>query len=272
MRLLREACTARGIEYREIDARSFLYDDDDQLAPGDLLYRPATSLAAMRVEQFLFGPGVATFYRDPLGAFFTPASSPLLFQRAGLPIPRTYFCHSADRRFLDACAERVGGFPLVVKMLGYSRGVGVMRVDSLPSLYSVVDFAVAQGGAPLITAYVDASTHWRVNVVGARAVAAYRNAIEANDFRTYARLDPADYTADVRPDLAELAIASIDALRLETGGVDILEHPSGRLYLLESNFPCYFGTAQEVIGVNIAGAMVDHLVAKALRLAVSAAP
>jgi hypothetical protein len=46
--------------------------------------------------------------------------------------------------------------------------------------------------------------------------------------------------------------------------VDVLQHPSGRFYLLEANFPCYFGHAQEN-GQDIAGAIVDHLLDKSLR-------
>lgn len=59
---------------------------------------------------------------------------------------------------------------------------------------------------------------------------------------------------------------AVRALRYEFGGVDILEHPTGRLYLLESNFPCYFATPQEVIGTDVAGAMLEYLVEKSRRL------
>ena len=67
--------------------------------------------------------------------------------------------------------------------------------------------------------------------------------------------------------LEELAVRAVHSIRREFGGVDVLEHPSGRLYLLEANFPCYFGQAQDVIGVDIAGAMVEELQAKAARIA-----
>ena len=59
-----------------------------------------------------------------------------------------------------------------------------------------------------------------------------------------------------------LAVSAVQAIRRELGGVDILEHPSGRLYLLEANFPCYFPQAQVVAGIDVAGAMVDHLLTK----------
>lgn len=262
-RFLRQACAARGVEYVHVDPRRFDFADERQLAPGDLLYRPAISLQAIRVEQFLYADGVSTFYRDADGIFFNPASASLLFQRAGLPIPRTYFVHSTSRPLLDGWVRQLGGYPVVVKLLGYSRGLGVMRADSPEALYSLVDYTVAEGKTPLLAAYVEDAVHWRLIVVGDRVVAGYRNRKDENDFRTYAEKDPVDFTQPIRPEMAAVAVGAVRALRYEFGGVDVLEHPSGRLYLLESNFPCYFATPQEVVGTDVAGAMLDHLMQKA---------
>ena len=269
---LQEACTARGVELVEIAARSFDFEPERQLGPGELLYRPAVSLAAIRVEQFLFGDGVASFYRDPDGPAFPAAGGPLLHARAGVPTPRTIYCSSTNRDFLRRSAERLGGFPLVVKIMGLSGGQGVMLAESLQGLFSLVDYLVGQGSLPLLCAYVPDSTHWRVVVVGDRAVASYANPNDEDDFRTYGSVDPADYSADVRADLADAAVRSVHALRVDHGGVDLLEHPSGRIYLLEANFPCYYAQAQKVAGIDVAGAMVDYLLEKAVRLTAAGPP
>lgn len=58
-----------------------------------------------------------------------------------------------------------------MKALGHSRGVGVIRADSLASLFSIVDFALAENNRPLLTSYVPDAVHWRFVVVGDRAVA-----------------------------------------------------------------------------------------------------
>ncbi len=265
--LLRGACATRDIPFVEVDAPSFDFDPDRRLTAGDLLYRPAVSPAAGWVEQFLYAPGVATFYRDADGIFFDPSCAPLLFQHAGLPTARTVYASTTDRTLLKQFVEHVGGLPVIVKMLGGEGGVGVMRVESLPALYSLMDFAHALGRAPLICAYVDDSVHWRVVVVGDRAVAAYRNPPEVDDFRTYASDDTHDVTANPDPALAEVAVRAVAALHLEFGGVDILRHPTGRLYVLEANFPCYFPHAQRVAGIDIAGTMLDFLLAKSRRTA-----
>ena len=263
---LRDACAARGIAFTPIDAGRFEFDPDEGLATGDMLYRAGISGRAIRVEQQLLHPGVATFYAEPLGAFWGPIHYPLLFQQLGLPMPRTLPLESADRDRLDRAVDWLGGYPVVVKVLGGSRGVGVLRADGPAALYALADLLLADGKAPFLSAYVDPADHWRVTVVGERAVAAYLNPREAGDFRTYGSERPEDFLAEPPADLVELALAATRATRVELAGVDILRHVSGRLYLLEANFPCYFAQAQAFGGVDVAGAMVDHLTAKAARL------
>jgi len=58
----------------------------------------------------------------------------------------------------------------------------------------------------------------------------------------------------------------VRALRLELGGVDILVRDDA-LYVLESNFPFYTPHAQVIGGIDVSGAMLDHLLRKAKMLA-----
>jgi hypothetical protein len=264
--LLRAACEERGVAFHPVYPLVFDFAPEHQLVPGDLLYRPAVSLIAQRVAQFLYAPGVSTFYRDRDGIYFGVLNPTLAYQRAGLSIPRSIHCGTTNRKLLRTFVEHLGGFPIVVKVHGYSRGIGVMRVDSYPTLFSVLDFMTQQGKQPLLASFIPDATHWRVVVVGDEVVGAYRNRQERDDFRTYASDEPEDYTLDLPEGMAELAIGAVRAGRVEFGGVDILEHPSGRLYLLESNCPCYFGSAQTEGGFDVAGKMLDHLLLKAERL------
>ncbi len=250
-----------------VDARTFDYDPRHRLDPGNLLFRPAVGIAALRVEEFLYRPGVSTFYTEPDGIHFRPVTATMVFEAAGLPVPPTVYAGSGSRELLRSFADRVGGFPLVVKSFGLSGGVGVVRVDSFSSLFSVVDYVLARGAMPALMPFLDAATHWRVVLVGDQAVATYRNPVAADDFRSHGSDDPADYHAVGPEPLARLAHSAMRALRREFGGVDILESSSGELFLLEANFPCYFVPAQTVGGLDVAGAMVDHLIGKAQRLA-----
>ena len=171
----------------------------------------------------------------------------------------------SSRYSLDV--ERMGGFPVILKFPGFSRGTGVTRIDSLPSLFSVVDHALASGSHPALCAYVHPAAHWRAVVVGDRVVSHYRNITDQDDFRTSGSKQEEDYRLPAPFGLEETAVAAVRALGHEFGGVDVLEHPSGRLYVLESNQPCYFASAQLVIGTDVSGAMVEYLLRKAQTLA-----
>jgi hypothetical protein len=254
--LLRGSCAARSVEFVD-------YGRERRLSSGDLLYRPAISAAAIQVEQFLFNEQVASFYRRPESIFFQPITPPLLFQYTGLPIPPTVYCSTMQRSVIRGFVEQLGGFPIVVKVLGYSSGIGVMRVDSYPVLFSLLDFALSQGHNPLLCAYIDQATHWRLIVLGDAVISAYVNEPAADDFRTSAPADPQNYTTTVRPDLAGIAVRAVQVLQREFGGVDLLEDTHGKVFLLEANFPCYFAHPQDAAGIDISGMMVEYLIGKA---------
>ena len=261
---LRDAADLRGLACVVVDAARFDFAEHRRTRPGDLLYRPAVSQTASRVEQFLWSPGVADLYARPMGVFFDPNNASMLFDRVGLPVARTYWPTKETLHLLDRWVADLGGLPVVVKILGFSGGQGVIRVDSLVTLRSLLGAFLAQGNAPLVCAYVPDAVHWRVFVVGERAVGGYRNVPDQGDFRTSASDDPNDYRAELPIEACEIAVRATRALEFELAGVDVLQHPSGRFYLLEANFPCYFGHAQEN-GQDIAGAIVDHLLDKSLR-------
>lgn len=265
-RLLRAACDARSLPYHEVIASDFDFSPDAELSPGDLMYKSAVAMAAGRVEQFLASDAVATFYRTPARAFFDCMSPSLFLERAGVPVPRSIYCHGIERARLRAAVERLGGLPIVVKTPGGEGGVGTMVADSFPALVSLLDYVRSRGTTPRLVAYVPDAVHWRAVVVGARVVAAYPNPTSDDDFRSRPSSDAAEYTSSPAADLEQVAVAATQALDLEFGGVDVMRHASGRLYVLEVNMPCYFAQAQVRGGIDVAGAMVDHLLAKSRAL------
>lgn len=258
---LREAARARGVEYAEVVACDFDYDPARRLPRGDLLYRQGITSTALRVEQFLYAPGVATFYGNSCDRpFFAGSSQPFHFAYHGIPVPETVYCASAGRTHVDAQIARLGGFPLLAKMGGQA-GVGVVMLESRAALQSFVEFALAAGREPSLTAFVHDAVMWRIVVVGTRAVAAYTAVPEARDFRASGVNDSSVFTTDPPAEVADLAIRAVKAVRLEFGGVDVLQSASG-CYVLESNFPCYYPLAQIEAGIDVAGAMLDHLLAQ----------
>lgn len=264
--LIQKACSQRDIDYHEHQSKQFVFEPENKIAPGNILFRPAVSQASMRVEQFLYQPGVATFYKDTWGVLNSCNNSTAMFEANNIAVPRNFYLTQHSRPVLDYYVEQLGGYPVIVKVLGHSSGIGVMKLDSSESLYSVVDYVTASNQIPVLSAYIPDATHWRCVVVGSDVIAAYINPQDGADFRTYGTTDKNEVFEAVDADLAQIAIGATKALSLEFGGVDILKHISGRCYVLECNFPCYYAHAQEVGDIDVAGKMVDHLSQKALKL------
>ncbi len=261
---LREACARRGVIFRQLAAKAFGYSPEDRLPPFSLIYRPATSTAATHVEEFLLRDNVISFHEaDPL---FPCASPERAMERAGVNLPRSFPVASTEPKLIASFVERLGGYPVVVKTSGGEGGVGVMRADNEATLRGLLDYLVrANGCVPTLSAYIPEAMHFRVIVVGEQAVACYENPVRPGDFRSSPSSEADSYRADVPDWLAAPAVRAVRAQRLFFGGVDLLRHPSGRLYVLEVNFPCFFAQATLGGGVDVAGPMLDFLIERAKR-------
>jgi len=235
--LQREACRERNIPFEVVTARAFDFDPAKRLQTGDMLYRAAVSIAALRAEQFLFVPGVATFHTAVDGVYFGINSETLLAESAGIPIPKTVYLASSAPELLRRQVERVGGFPVVVKVLGRYGGIGVMLAESTASLRSLVDFAIVQGHNPLLCEFIRDATHWRVVVLGGEAIATYRNRKIAEDFRSGGSRDPEIFRA-VPPAMAiETAVRAAAVCRVDFAGGGSIRGSGGECLVPRSKFP-----------------------------------
>lgn len=261
---LQRACQEHDVECVLIDAGTFDMACFEPLEPGAMLYRPAITHRACVVEQLLVGPEVATFYPDALGPHLVWDSPTLLLAKHGIPTPRTFHALAGTRAQLRAQVEALGGLPVILKVPGGSLGVGVMRLESWPALFSVVDAVRSSHGARAsLMACVEPADHWRVIVVGHEVAAAYLNTPDPDDFRTSVDEQVLEnFTSPPPAGVVEAALQATAALGLELGGVDVLAHPSGRVYVLEVNFPCFFGHPWRAAGIDVAGVMLRHLRAK----------
>jgi hypothetical protein len=73
-------------------------------------------MAATRVEQFLFTPGVATFHAGEEALCFTADNQALIVQRAGVPMPSFVYVASSAvdllrRGFAAGICRGDGGLP-----------------------------------------------------------------------------------------------------------------------------------------------------------------
>ncbi|MCB9526538.1 MAG: hypothetical protein H6702_24620 [Myxococcales bacterium] len=252
--LLAAAAASQGVGWQVVRPG----DPLPRPAAGDLLFRPAVSPAAMALERRLWRADLHTFWATTDGPWAVPAFPPTLLTRAGAAVPAWADLPSAAPAALDAAEAAVGPPPWVVKIPGHAGGHGVFQVDSRPALSSLTDYLLGEGQTPWLMAFAP-GVHWRVVVVGDRAVAAYPNPVRPGDFRTQGTEDPRQVVDRVPAALAQAAITACSALGVRHGGVDLVVAPGRPPVVLETNFPCYFAHAEVLAGVPVAAAMVAWL-------------
>jgi hypothetical protein len=251
-KMIEAACAARGLHCITIVPGKTSGLD---LGPTDerrLIYRTGASLACIAIEELLYRSGDAALH-DP---HFHYSNQPLLFQRAGLPRPATIYVPDPDPIVLARQVEGLGGFPVVVKIPGNEGGKGVSLIHDLETLRA----AITEAGG-VIEAYFPHERCWRVTVLNGHMLAATARAAAADDFRSNGPGSGPIHGCTPPAGLAEIAIRAAQVLKLEFGGADIMEAADGTLRIAEFNFPCYFAEQQEQTGIDIAGAIVDRLIA-----------
>jgi hypothetical protein len=270
---LKQACEQRGLTFVPLMAATFDYSQNlsQFIETPSIVYRVATGMRATILESLLVHEGVATMYDsgNPSLLFIRGGWGPTLRQQAAdLPNIPTIFNITRDQeQYFDKYAEKLGGYPLILKASGGSHGSSVLRVDSAESLRSVVGYVAGDPKASFaLRQYIHNATHLRMVVVGHEVVDAIRYLPQEGDFRTNAVAVPQveAYTrGDENGHLFDLAVQAVQVEGLEFGGVDLLLDESGKAYIAEINFPCNFSRNQMNTGTDVAGKIVDYLLAKA---------
>jgi hypothetical protein len=273
---LQAACERQGIPYEFLVAEDIALDavHNMRFAPGSLLYRVSTRLKAATLESMLvlLHPGVFTTIYWPKTAPLSSRPFRELCEQmaAGLPIVPTLIIdetwQQADSASLQAKADSLGGFPVIVKVLGLSHGVGVQKVDDMQALQTVLAGANFAEHGMVARKYLASYRHFRLIIVDDAVVAAIEYHQPADDFRTNASEEPmvsALALDELEPAISHMAVAGVQLRSSILGGVDILvDQTDNTPYLAEVNVPCYFARAEGPTGIDIAGQLITTMLQK----------
>ena len=177
-----------------------------------------------------------------------------VLEQCGIPTPDTIVCETVEEAF--AAFRALGD--VIVKPLFGSMGLGMVRVSDEEMAFRVFKtIEQIRGVYYLQRAIEHDGRDIRAFVVGRRVLAAIERRSEG--WRTnLARGGTAE--AFALPDAwAALALRAASAVGAEYAGVDLLPARDGTVYVLEVNgIPGWEGL-QAATGVDVAGALVDHL-------------
>jgi len=107
-----------------------------------------------------------------------------ILSRHHVGIPRTTFVR--DRKDVLPAIDRVGGAPVVIKLIEGTQGIGVLLAESVKTAEGIVELLQSQKQNVLIQKFVAESKgrDIRAFVVGDRVVAAMRRVAQGQEFRS----------------------------------------------------------------------------------------
>ena len=265
---LEEASKKRGVKFERVIVQEFDYLKD-KIDDYSLLYKWGLNDKARLLEKYCLNDTITTFYSD-INIGISKIDHCFLYnQKDNLPVIKTVADFMSNKEKLGEYVDYVGGFPLIVKMLRGNYGVGVIKVDSFEALRSLIDFLASRGiDDAILRQFIKHKRQGRLIVLGDEVIASHVN-ICGRDFRANLKDDHEQKKeAAVFPkEVQEIAVKAVHSVGLEFGGVDILfNEKTDEPYLAEVNSSPLFPNTQRLTGIDIAGQMVDYLVAKAQRL------
>ena len=274
-RRLKEAAMDRGIDVKVLDTLKFaidlkrgapdLYFRGKQLSYYDaVLPRIGASITyygTAVVRQFqemdVFCANTAhgiTNSRDKLRSL-------QILARHHIGIPETTFVR--DKQDVLPAIERVGGAPVIIKLIEGTQGIGVLLADTVKAAESIIELLQSQKQNVLIQKFVAESRgkDIRALVVGDRVVAAMRRVAQGQEFRSNVHRGGVAEPVDLAEEYVEAAIRSAQILGLRVAGVDMLESSSGPQIMEVNSSPGLEGI-ETCTQLDIAGAIVDYIAAQ----------
>lgn len=177
---------------------------------------------------------------------------------AGVEVPRTVMMRR--RGHLEGAVERIGGLPVIVKLLQGTQGVGVMLAHTMEELETLLDTMWNLDQEILLQEFVAEARgrDIRAVVVGDKVVGAMRRiAGSAGEFRSNLHRGGRGEAVALPPAYEEEALRAARAVGLEVAGVDLLESREGPKVTEVNSSPGLRGI-ERALRIDIAGAIVSH--------------
>lgn len=263
--LIKEACIKKGVDVIFIDSLTFDYTKIPTLTQKDLLFNFARG--SHTLENLLLNENVTTFYiKNPLlNTIRSTTDWSIIHDKLGLQSPKTIYHLTADRTLLKKYVEHLGGFPIVIKVTGGTRGIGTIKIDNWQTLISTVDYLITTGDKFIIREFINAEYGARIMVLGNEIILSGKFYFQVEDFRNAPILSATKYEPlEIDEETKIICIEAVKAVNLEMAGVDILFDKENKPYLLEINFPTGILSFKEDPNFVISK-FLDHLIAKAKR-------
>lgn len=179
-------------------------------------------------------------------------------QEDGLPIPTTVLVGSSID--LPQLVDRVGGLPVVIKLLESTHGAGVLLCHTMANVQATVEAFHRLNERVMIQQFIRESNgeDIRVFVVGGEIVASMKRTAQAGEFRSNLHRGATAAIEPLSEQERDIAIRSAAVMNLAVAGVDMLRSAQGPL-LMEVNASPGLEGIETTTGMDIAGKIINYI-------------
>ncbi len=181
-----------------------------------------------------------------------------ILSRHDVGIPGTTFVR--DRADVLPAIERVGGAPVVIKLLEGTQGIGVILAPDTKVAEAVIETLQSTRQNVLIQRFIAESRgrDVRALVVGDRVVAAMRRTAQEGEFRSNVHRGGSTEQVELSEDYNRVAVQAAQIMGLRVAGVDMLESDDGPLVMEVNSSPGLEGI-ETATDLDIAGVIIDYI-------------
>lgn len=181
-----------------------------------------------------------------------------ILSRHDIGMPQTMFVR--DKADVIPAIERVGGAPVVIKLLEGTQGIGVILAPDNKVAEAVIETLQSTRQNVLIQRFVAESRgrDIRALVVGDRVVAAMRRTAQGDEFRSNVHRGGSVEAVELDEEYQRVAVQSAQIMGLRVAGVDMLEGDDGPSVMEVNSSPGLEGIEQAT-DLDIAGAIIDYI-------------
>ena len=160
-----------------------------------------------------------------------------ILSRHNIGMPATTFVR--NRADVMPAIERVGGAPVVIKLLEGTQGIGVILAPDIKIAEAIIETLHSTKQNVLIQSFVTESRgrDIRALVVGDRVVAAMRRRASGDEFRSNVHRGGTVEPVELTPEYEQAAVRSAQIMGLRVAGVDMLEGNDGPLVMEVNSSP-----------------------------------
>ena len=269
---LREACRDRGHKVSVLNSMDFSINVEEGYP--DLLYKnrrlPQFDAVIPRIGASItfFGTAIVRQF-EQMGVCCLNSSlgiitsrdklfSIQLLARHSLGIPQTLFVRRRDA--ILSGIEKIGGAPVVIKLIEGTQGIGVILADTNKVAEAIVETLQSTRQNVLIQKFVSESKgrDIRAIVAGNKVVAAMRRVAKGDEFRSNVHRGGSVEPVELDEKYQNTAIRAAQLMGLNVAGVDMLEGKRGPKIMEVNSSPGLEGI-EKATKIDVAGAMVEYL-------------